>query len=271
VRRTISLGTQSAEYAVHRKRHDMPPVIGRDAWYETRDMGDGIALIHEPWIKPFYRCNMWHVRGRDRDLLLDTGLGHFPLRAAIGALRERPVVCVASHTHFDHIGGHHEFGERCVHRAEAAILADPRNDWTLADRYATDEMFDGFPDGWDAARYRVKPAPATRLLEDGDVVDLGDRHFEVVHTPGHSPGGIALWEARTKNPLLRRHRLRRPVDRRRLPLRARRLRRIARTAPRIARRGRAWGPFRQFRPRSIGRDRRRVSGGSAGRGMPSSG
>ena len=27
------------------------------------------------------------------------------------------------------------------------------------------------------------------------MIDLGDRHFEVIHTPGHSPGGIALWEA----------------------------------------------------------------------------
>ena len=26
------------------------------------------------------------------------------------------------------------------------------------------------------------------------MIDLGDRHFEVIHTPGHSPGGIALWE-----------------------------------------------------------------------------
>ena len=41
----------------------------------------------------------------------------------------------------------------------------------------------------------MKGAPATRLLEDGDVIDLGDRQFEVIHTPGHSPGGIALWEA----------------------------------------------------------------------------
>ena len=29
------------------------------------------------------------------------------------------------------------------------------------------------------------------------MIDLGDRHFEVIHTPGHSPGGIALWEAAT--------------------------------------------------------------------------
>ena len=52
---------------------------GRD-WYETIRMADDVTLIHEPWIKPFFRCNMWHVRGRDRDLLFDTGLGHFSLR-----------------------------------------------------------------------------------------------------------------------------------------------------------------------------------------------
>jgi glyoxylase-like metal-dependent hydrolase (beta-lactamase superfamily II) len=43
----------------------------------------------------------------------------------------------------------------------------------------------------------VTPAPATRLLEDGEVIAAGKRRFEVIHTPGHSPGGIALWEAAT--------------------------------------------------------------------------
>ena len=40
----------------------------------------------------------------------------------------------------------------------------------------------------------VSAAPATRLLADGEVIDLGDRHLTVIHTPGHSPGSIALWE-----------------------------------------------------------------------------
>jgi glyoxylase-like metal-dependent hydrolase (beta-lactamase superfamily II) len=100
--------------------------ISEAGWFETITMGEGVTLIHEPWIKPFFRCNMWHVRGRDRDLLFDTGLGVFPLRRHIAALTERTPLCVASHTHFDHIGGHHEFPQRCVHAAEAAILADPR-------------------------------------------------------------------------------------------------------------------------------------------------
>jgi glyoxylase-like metal-dependent hydrolase (beta-lactamase superfamily II) len=173
------------------------PVIEHGAWYETLPMADGVTLIHEPWIKPFFRCNMWHVRGRDRDLLFDSGLGHVSLGRHVAMVSERQLVCVASHTHFDHIGCHHEFPDRCVHVAEAHILADPRNEWTLADRYATDDMFDAMPRGWDASRYRIEPAPAGRILEDGDTIDLGDRVFEVIHTPGHSPGGIALFEEKS--------------------------------------------------------------------------
>ena len=171
--------------------------IGPSQWYETIRFADGVTLIHEPWIKPFYRCNIWHVRGRDRDLLFDSGLGHFSLRANVPLVSERPLLCVASHTHFDHIGCHHEFGGCAVHAAEAQILADPRNDWTLAGRYATDEMFDALPEGWDAARYQVKPAAVGLTLKHGDVISLGDRAFEVVHTPGHSPGGIGLFERNT--------------------------------------------------------------------------
>ena len=137
-------------------------VVGARDWYETIRMADDVTLVHEPWIKPFFRCNMWHVRGRDRDLLFDSGLGHFSLRGRVPLVTGRPLVCVASHTHFDHIGCHHEFPDRCVHPAEAGILADPRAEWTLADRYATDEMFDRFPEGWDSAGYRIPPAPAGR-------------------------------------------------------------------------------------------------------------
>lgn len=172
------------------------PIPAED-WYETIRFDDDVTLIHEPWISPFYRCNMWHVRGRDRDLLFDSGLGHFSLRRHVPLVAERPLIAVASHTHFDHIGCHHEFEHRAVHSAEAEILADPRNALTLADKYATDEMFIAPPEGWDAVRYRIPPAPADLVLEAGDVIDLGDRAFEVIHTPGHSPGGIGLFERST--------------------------------------------------------------------------
>src|SRR5215470_2663733 len=173
-----------------------------DCWYETRALDDGVTHIWEPHIKPFYRCNIWHVRGRDRDLLVDSGMGVVSLRRRVALLAERPILAVASHTHFDHIGAHHEFAERAVHRAEADILAEPTRSATRADVYVKDEtdseMFTMLPPGgYRSDDYQVTAAPATRLLADGDSVDLGDRCFEVIHLPGHSPGGIGLWEGAT--------------------------------------------------------------------------
>jgi glyoxylase-like metal-dependent hydrolase (beta-lactamase superfamily II) len=167
-------------------------------WYRTQGVGDGVTLIEEPFIRPFYRCNVWHVRGRDRDMLVDSGMGVVSLREWVPLVTERALTAVASHTHFDHIGCYHEFEDRAVHRAEAHILEGPTRAATLADPYVTDDIFDRLPPApYASTTYAVRRAPATRILEDGDVLDLGDRHFEVIHTPGHSPGGIALWEAAT--------------------------------------------------------------------------
>ncbi len=167
-------------------------------WYRIRNVGDGVTHIDEPYIRAFYRCNIWHIRGRDRDVLVDSGMGVVSLREQVPLVTERPLVAVASHTHFDHIGTHHEFPVRCVHRAEADLLAHPTPANTFSDKYVTDEIFHALPPApYQSTTYAVKAAPATRILEDGDLIDTGDRHFEVIHTPGHSPGGIALWEAET--------------------------------------------------------------------------
>lgn len=168
-------------------------------WWRTTAMGDGITLIDEPHIRPFYRCNCWHVSDGGEDLLVDSGMGVVSLREWVPLVTGRPLLSVASHTHFDHIGCHHEFAARAVHRAEAHLLAAPGRAAVLADPYVTDDIFERLPpEPYASAAYAVTPAPATRLLEDGDVLGVGRRRFEVVHTPGHSPGGIALWEAETQ-------------------------------------------------------------------------
>jgi len=172
------------------------PIAAGQPWYATAPHGDGVTHIFEPHIDPFYRCNIWHIRGRDRSLLVDSGLGVVSLAGQFPWLHASPLLAIASHTHFDHIGNHHEFTERACHASEAGILADPTPEATLATRYAKLAMFERLPpDGFDEGCYRVRAAPATRLLEAGDVLDLGDRHFTVWHVPGHSPGSIALWEA----------------------------------------------------------------------------
>ncbi len=174
-------------------------IVTRDHWFEVRQFSDGISLIHEPFIRPFYRCNMWHIQGRDRDILVDSGSGVVSLREQLPWLTDRPLLAVASHTHFDHIAGHHEFEQRLVHPAEAGILASPDGESTLVSAFLGDDMFEAHPDcPLCYSEYRIKAAPATRLIDDGDVLDLGDRTLQVIHTPGHSPGGISLWEKRSQ-------------------------------------------------------------------------
>ncbi|OED41589.1 MBL fold metallo-hydrolase [Chromatiales bacterium (ex Bugula neritina AB1)] len=173
--------------------------VNAEDWYSVRKFSDEIRLISELHITEFYRCNIWHIRGSRSDALIDSGMGVVSLREQVPLVTEKSLVAVASHTHFDHIGCHHEFEHRCVHAAEAELLAAPTRQNTLADPYVNDEIFTALPPlPYLSSTYAVKAAPASRILVDGDVIDLGNRQLEVIHTPGHSPGGIALWESATE-------------------------------------------------------------------------
>lgn len=177
----------------------MSSEVARD-WYATRRVADGITLIEEVHVASWLRCNIWHVQGRDRDLIIDTGMGLRPLTAEIAQLAGRPLTAIMTHSHFDHAGGLHQFEHRCGHAQEAAIIADPTPRNTVADTgYLRAKTFTALPyAGFTHADYRVQPAPLTGLLDEGDVIDLGDRVFHVLHLPGHSPGSIALYERATR-------------------------------------------------------------------------
>ena len=175
-------------------RHGIMLDIAGD-WYEVRDMGGGVSRILETHVASWMRCNMWLIHGRDSDLLIDSGMGLKPLKAAVARLRERPVTAICSHCHFDHIGGSHKFGTRLGHRSEAAVHAAPDLDNTCARAWIAADLLSALPHaGYDLAHYRMTPAPLTGYLDDGDVIDTGDRVFNVFHLPGHSPGSIALYE-----------------------------------------------------------------------------
>jgi glyoxylase-like metal-dependent hydrolase (beta-lactamase superfamily II) len=177
----------------------------------VRDVSDGITHITEPHIHPLLRCNVWHVRGRHRDLVIDTAMGLAPLAHMVEHELDHPVLAVATHSHSDHVGGLHEFSERAIHRAEAALVATPMDTTLVSEHYGEtvlgpyrdggydipELLTDAVPIAGMAMVGEIPAAPATRILEDGDVVDTGDRAFEVLHLPGHSPGSIGLWEAST--------------------------------------------------------------------------
>jgi glyoxylase-like metal-dependent hydrolase (beta-lactamase superfamily II) len=183
-----------------------------DPWFVTSRVGDGITLVSEPHVHPLLRCNVWHVHGRDIDVVIDTSLGLAPLRHLVERDLANGLLAVATHYHSDHIGGLHEFADRAVHRAEADELAEPVTTYLESAIYGETvlgpyrdagyeipELFvDAVPPGGlEATIAEGEPVPATRLLDDGDIVDLGDRRFEVLHLPGHSPGSIGLWEEST--------------------------------------------------------------------------
>lgn len=173
-----------------------------DQWYETLSFADQVTLIRETHVSPDLRCNIWHVRGRDRDLLIDTGMGLVSLRDKVSQLAGREIMAVASHTHFDHIGCHHEFKHRLCHPLEAGILCAPTSENTVWAGYARvierQKLIAALPyAGFSPDEYRVLPAPPTRLIEEGDEIDLGNRLFTVFHMPGHSPGSVCLYESAT--------------------------------------------------------------------------
>jgi glyoxylase-like metal-dependent hydrolase (beta-lactamase superfamily II) len=140
---------------------------------------------------------MWHIRGRTRSVLIDTGFGLVSLMESLPQLREPRLLALGTHTHCDHIGGHYEFACRAIHVDEADILSAPNRDNTIAAPFVVDDMFEnGKPASFDATRFSIRAAPATQILSHGDIIDLGDRTLEVVHVPGHSPGSVAFWDAK---------------------------------------------------------------------------
>lgn len=170
-----------------------------DGTIRVEDHGDGVWRIEELYAHPYCRGAIWVVDGVERRLVLDAGWGLAALRTHVPALFDRPIVAVASHTHFDHIGGLDQFSDRLVHPLEAGILADPTpanvQSWPFLRDYDA-LVFDPVPGGFDAEGWRLPPMPAETVGE-GDRIELGARTLAVLHTPGHSPGHLCLFEEAT--------------------------------------------------------------------------
>lgn len=202
------------------QKTDASPAAGlpvADQWFAREAVAPGITRIWEPFISPLMQANVWHVRGREADLVVDAGMGPGDLAATLDGwgLGGRPRLLAVTHCHADHSGGASRFWPRAVHRAEAGLLTAPRP-WRpllVADYSADYQKYfrleaDGEGQaesatyvvtalpapGFDPAGYTVTPASPTLQLQDGDVMDLGDRLLRVLHLPGHSPGSIGLWD-----------------------------------------------------------------------------
>jgi len=170
------------------------------AWFRRKLIAPNIERIDEPHVNEFLRSNVWFVKGRDRDLVVDAGLGVASLHDTFPDLFKKDPILAVTHAHLDHVGSAHEFSDRRMHRHSqingqtAASLFGPE----LAALLGLDAaqlpavLVDAVPLGFTAESYQIRTAPATRTVSDGDVINLGDRRLRVLHLPGHTPGSICL-------------------------------------------------------------------------------
>lgn len=185
----------------------------RTSWFEVQELDPGVHLISEPG-----HVNSFLIQGSTSALLFDTGLGVANIRKVAESLSDLPLLVVNSHYHFDHTGGNRLFEEIAIHRLGAPLLQQSAPAG-LAEGYmaytqrmleawgpykaaddlyfhllTAERMLRPLPHEFDPASYQIVPTVPTRLLEEGDVLDLGGRRLHVMHTPGHSPDCICLFE-----------------------------------------------------------------------------
>jgi len=129
----------------------------------------------------FFKTNTYLVIDEltNRAMLIDPTGSWRKIAALISQTGAEVTAIVNTHAHFDHVNRNHEAKQSTgapllIHRAEGDRL--PRL---------------SLPSLLLRGRPKLSP-PADRLLEEGDEIEVGSLRFEVIHTPGHTPGGISL-------------------------------------------------------------------------------
>lgn len=133
------------------------------------------------------------LNGSERSLLIDTGLGISNIHDEAKKLTDKPITAVATHIHWDHIGGHQFFPDFYAHENELNWLS---GEFPLTIEQIKEMVVDrcDLPEGYDVNKYEFFQGKPTRVLTDNDMINIGDRFVQVIHTPGHSPGHMCFWE-----------------------------------------------------------------------------
>ena len=160
-------------------------------WFTIDKIDSETTIISEyrHWEEP--HCYL--LNGSERSLMIDTGLGICNIYEAVQKLTDKPIAAVATDILWDLIGGHRCFPDFYAHQAELDWLNGkfPLSADTV--RAMVADRCD-LPDGFDVSTYEMFQGTPTKVIDNGDIIDLGGREIEVLHTPGHSPGHLCFWE-----------------------------------------------------------------------------
>ncbi len=168
-----------------------------NSWFTVEALENKTFSISEygHWEEP--HCYLFI--GSSKAALVDTGLGIGKISHIVQNLTSKPVLVVTTHCHWDHIGGHGEFKNIAIHKNDKAWLETglPIPISVVRNELMKEALTQETPNGFNPKLYCVHTGSPMLVLEDGDSIDLGGRSLHVLHTPGHSPGHICLFEEKS--------------------------------------------------------------------------
>jgi len=160
-------------------------------WFTMDQIDKETYIISE--YRHWEETHCYLLNGSECSLLIDTGLGICNIYDEVIKLTDRRVTAVATHIHWDHIGGHKDFSDFFAHEDELNWL---NGKFPLSIEQIKDMVVDrcDLPQGYNVDNYEFFQGMPTRVLKDNDVIDIGGRTLKVLHTPGHSPGHMCFYE-----------------------------------------------------------------------------
>lgn len=165
-----------------------------DQWFTIEKIDNSTFAISEygHWEK----AHSYLLLGTKFAVLIDTGLGIGNIKIEIDKLTSLPVKVITTHAHWDHIGGHNFFRDIYVHENDAEWLKSglPIPIDEIKNNIIREPFAKKPPKEFDINNYNVYTGKSIQILKDNDIIDIGSRKIRVLHTPGHSPGHICLFE-----------------------------------------------------------------------------